>query len=165
MGLFRGPIRSLGAGRYQIDLHESTLELLAVYLEQLRELLMGNDDSLRRLFPVAYLNDPERDAEYQQLMHGELLESRFAAIETVEATLRADTVSEGELTQWLQSINALRLVIGTRLDVSEEPFDIDPDDPDVMLYALYELLGNLVDIIVRALAADLPPPSATGPGE
>jgi hypothetical protein len=165
MGLLRGPIRSLGDGRYEINLHESTLEVLAAFLEQFRELLMGTDDSLRRLFPVAYLNDPERDAEYQQMMHGELLESRFAAIETMEATLQADTVSESELTQWMQSINALRLVIGTRLDVSEEPVEIEPDDPDAMLYAMYELFGNLVDLIVRVLTPGLPPPSATGPGE
>jgi len=161
----RAPIRRLGEGRYEINLRAEEREVIGHYLEQLRELLMGRDDSLRRLFPVAYLNDPERDAEYQQMMHGDLLESRFAAIEAMEATLQAKTVSEAELTQWMQSINALRLVIGTRLDVSEVLVEVDPDDPDEMFYVLYDALGELVYFIVAALVPDLPPPSAKGPGE
>jgi len=163
--LTRLPIRRLSNGRYEINLQDSEREVIGHYLEQLRELLMGTDDSLRRLFPVAYLNDPQLDAEYQKMMHGELLESRFASIEVMEGTLQAKTVDEAELTKWMQAINSLRLVIGTRLDVSETPIDIEPDDPNEMFYVLYDALGELVALIVLALTPDLPPPSAQGPGE
>ncbi len=165
MALLRPPIRSLGNGRFEIRLHEKDREVLGVFLGQLRELLMGSNDSLRRLFPVAYLNDPERDAEYQEMMHGELLESRFAGLEAMEETLLAETVSESELTQWMQSINAMRLVIGTALDVSEEPVRPDPEDPEAILYEVYEFFGDMVSLIVMALSSQLPPPSALGPGE
>jgi hypothetical protein len=164
MALFpKPPIRRLTRGRFEINLTGDEREVIANYLEQLRELLLGRDDALRRLFPVAYLNDPDADREYQELMHGDLLESRFAAIETMEETLRAPTIDESQLTQWMQAINALRLVVGTRLDVGEELPEVDPDDPNLMFYVLYETLGELLYYIVAALTPGLPEPTQTDP--
>ena len=40
-----------------------------------------DDPSVRRLFPTAYHEDPERDREYQQLVRDELLERRLAALD------------------------------------------------------------------------------------
>jgi hypothetical protein len=164
MALFpKLPIRRVAGNRFEINLSDNEREVIAAYLEQLRELLLGRDDALRRLFPVAYLNDPEADRDYQELMHGDLLESRFAAIETMEETLQAKTVDEDQLTQWMQAINALRLVVGTRLDVGEELPAVDPDDPDFMFYVLYESLGELLYYIVAALTPGLPEPTRTDP--
>jgi hypothetical protein len=164
MALFpRLPIRRMTNGRFEINLSDNEREVIATYLEQLRELLLGRDDALRRLFPVAYLNDPDADRDYQELMHGDLLESRFAAIETMEETLRERTIDEAQLTQWMQAINALRLVVGTRLDVGEELPAIDPDDPNFMFYVLYETLGELLYHIVAALTPGLPEPTQTDP--
>lgn len=164
MALFpKPPVRRLAGGRFEINLGDTEREVIANYLEQLRELLLGRDDALRRLFPVAYLNDPEADRDYQELMHGDLLESRFAAIETMEETLRLKTVDEAQLTSWMQAINALRLVVGTRLDVGEELPEISPDDPDFMFYVLYESLGELLYHIVHALTPSLPEPTQIDP--
>ena len=93
-------------------------------------------------------------------MRGPLLESHFSAIETMEATLGAKDVSEGELTQWMHTINSLRLVIGTGLDISEDGADQEPDeaDPNYQLFALYHVLTWLLHWIVTALSAALPPP-------
>ena len=76
---------------------------------------------MRRLFPTAYHDDPERDREYQQLVRDELLERRLAALATVEATAAADELDEEQLTGWLTALNDLRLVLGTRLDVVRGP--------------------------------------------
>jgi hypothetical protein len=85
-----------------------------------------------------------------------LLESRLAAVDEVEATLGADTVDAERAGAWMRSLNALRLVLGTRLDVSEDDDrEIDPDDPDAPARALYYFLSALVDELVDALAADL----------
>lgn len=166
MGILpKAPIRRLPDGQFEVNLSRNEREVIGRYLEQLRELMMGRDESLRRLFPVAYLDDPERDAEYQEMMHGELVESRYAAIETMEQTLRADRVSEAELSKWMQAINALRLVVGTRLDVSEEVPELDPDDPELGFYVLYESLGELLYFIVAALTPGLPAPTGDGPGD
>ena len=58
---------------------------------------------------------------------------------------------------------ALRLVVGTRLDVGEELPAVDPDDPDFMFYVLYESLGELLYYIVAALTPGLPEPTRTDP--
>jgi len=156
----RRPFRRLRDGRFEINLSTDQRDFLRSFLDQLRDLLLADDPNLKRLFPVAYADDAEMDAAYQQLVHGQLIEARFAAIETVEATLDATQVDEAQLTGWMQSINSLRLVLGTVLDVSEEPPDLGPDDPRFEPYVLYEELGWLLGHIVAALTDALPEPSA-----
>jgi hypothetical protein len=56
-------------------------------------------------------------------------------------------------------MNDLRLVLGTRLDVSEDLREVDADDPDVAAYAVYDYLGYVVSEAVDALAEALPPPT------
>ena len=120
-----------------------------------------DDPSVRRLFPTAYHEDPDRDREYQQLVRDELLERRLAALTTVEATARAEEVDEEELTAWLTSLNDLRLVLGTRLDVAEDQAAVDEDDPDAPTMALYGYLSGLLADVVDALAEELPPAHRT----
>jgi hypothetical protein len=157
------PVRRCRDGRYEITIGEIEQRLLRTYLEQLRDLLLSDDPLLRRLFPPAYLDDPDHDRAYQQMMKGELIESRFAAIETMEATLGQRYVDQAALTRWMQAINSLRLVVGTRLDVSEDPGPIDRDDPDFGLRVLYEQLGWMLAYIVEALTKGLPPPTDEDP--
>ena len=115
----------------------------------------GRELRLRRLYPAAYADDEEMEAEYRALTHEELASGRIAAAETVEATLAAGELSADQLTAWMHAVNALRLVIGTMLDVGEEdPFDIDPSDPDARQYMLYGYLGVLLEEIVQAQLDD-----------
>ena len=53
----------------------------------------------------------------------------------------------------MQALNALRLVLGTMLDVDEDDDldDIDDDDPLVGEHHLYDYLSWLLDWAVRAL--------------
>ena len=48
-------------------------------------------------------------------------------------------------------------MLGTRLDVDEEPPALDPSDPMAPAYAVYEFLGWLLSQVVDVLSADLPP--------
>ena len=159
--LFRPRIRRTGHGTYAVRLPGPERELLVNLVDQLRELLelTTDDPSVRRLFPTAYHDDPERDQEYQQLVRDELLERRLAALATVEATAGAAEVDEAQLTGWLTALNDLRLVLGTRLDVSEDQDAIDEDDPDAPAMAVYGYLSMLLGDVVDALAEDLPPPT------
>ncbi len=160
-GLFRRRVSRTRRGTYAVRLPAPERELLAGLVDQLRELLevSTDDPSVRRLFPVAYNDDPERDQEYQQLVRDELLERRLAALATVEATAAAEELDEAELTAWLTALNDLRLVLGTRLDVSEEQDDIEEDDPNAPAMAVYGYLSVLLGDVVDALADDLPPPT------
>ncbi|MFP5256238.1 MAG: DUF2017 family protein [Acidimicrobiia bacterium] len=162
MGLFRRRrVERTAGGRYRLQLPETERAVLTDLVGQLREVLVVTTDDpiVRRLFPTAYNTDGERDREYQQLVRDELLERRLAALTTVEETIEQAELSEGELSGWLTALNDLRLVLGTRLDVSEDLLEVDPDDPEAPIYAVYEYLGFLLSEVVDALAGGLPPPS------
>ena len=145
-------------GRIEVRLGEAERDVLVHVLGQLRDALVGDPDDpmLQRLFPPAYADDPEKEAGFRALARDELLESRLAAIDAVEASLDAQFLDPDAAGAWMRSLNALRLVLGTRLDVTEDDDrGIEPDDPDAPARALYYFLSNLVDELVDALAAGL----------
>ena len=150
-------------GTYDLHLPAAERALLVNLVDQLRELLSltTDDPAVRRLFPTAYHEDAERDREYQQLVRDELLERRLAALATVEETTFLDEVTEEQLSGWLTALNDLRLVLGTRLDVSEDDGELEEDDPNAPALAVYGYLGFLLSEVVEALAEGLPPPTET----
>jgi len=164
VGLFSRRIARTGDDRYRVSLPAGERDLLQSLVPQLRELLATGvpegDPSLNRLFPTAYPNDPERDAGYQALVRDELLEKRFASLDVLEATIVASAegreLSGDDLHASMLALNDLRLVLGTRLDVSEDDEElIDPDDPDAPAWSVYHYLGMLVASMVDALAEEL----------
>jgi Domain of unknown function (DUF2017) len=112
------------------------------------------DPSLRRLFPPAY-DDEADETEYRRLMRDELLGGRRRALQVLEETVGRDRLNAGEAQAWLTALNDLRLVLGTRLDVSEETFldGLDPDDPRAPELALYAYLSWLQEQLVEAIAS------------
>jgi hypothetical protein len=157
----RDRVKRRGAGRYEVKLRPSERVLMGDLVVQLREQLLASTDdpSVRRLFPPAYPDDPERDAGYQVLTRDELLEHRLAALDTVEGSLDGDELDDAGLRAWMSTLNSLRLVLGTRLDVDEELPALADDDPLAPAYAVYEYLGWLLSQVVDVLSRDLPPPS------
>jgi hypothetical protein len=157
----RDRVRRRGEGQYQIRLRPNERVLMAELVAQMREQLLASTDdpSVQRLFPPAYPDDAERDAGYQVLTRDEMLEHRLAALDVVEATLDGSTLDESQMTAWMSTLNALRLVLGTRLDVDEEPRELDESDPESPAYAVYEYLGWVLSQVIDALSVDLPPPS------
>lgn len=150
-------VRRTRKGDFEVRLPDAERRLLGALARQLRAALAGGEatpgPTLRRLFPTAYADDPKLDAEYHSLVHDDLLERRRAALDTVEATLDATHLDEEALLAWMGAVNDLRLVLGTRLDVSEETeLAPDPDDPDAGPLAVYAYLGFLLESIVDALA-------------
>ena len=112
----------------------------------------GLDPSLRRLFPPAYLSDPDRDADYQRLMRDELLAERLDHLDLLDGTLEADHLDDAQLTAWVQGLNELRLVLGTQLDISEEDdsTEVDPHDPGQRPRLRYHYLGGLLAELIDA---------------
>ena len=140
-----------------VSLPDDERDILTALLSQFRELLMIDDDpNLTRLKPVAHPDDPEASREYTELVGDQLLRQRLEAIEAVEGGLEGATLDDEGIAAWLQTINGLRLVLGERLDVTED-LDVDQRDPEAPAYALYEWLGWLLEQLVRAAADDLPP--------
>jgi hypothetical protein len=147
-----------------VSLAEEELGLLRSLPEQLRVVLESDGDDLahERLFPRAYL-DPtaeSEEAEWQALVHPELLRERLEALELITATLgRAELsgdwwqigLTPDEVQAWLGVLNDTRLVLGTRLGVTEEERALDPADPDAGAYAMYHWLTWLQGDLVEAL--------------
>jgi hypothetical protein len=147
-------IRPTRSGTYRVQVLGWQQSMLTNLVDQLRDLLLdGSSPLLRRLFPTAYPSDAEADAAYADLVGDQLLAAKLDALDAVEATIGGGEFTEEQLTGWMQAVNSLRLVLGTRLDVSEDldPGDVADDDPDKALWVSYELLTQMLAIIVDAL--------------
>ncbi len=148
-------VRRRPDGRFDLVLDDRLRTAMGSLLTELDELIEQDPHAsdLERLRPPAYTEDADRDAEYQLLAGDELRTSRRSAIEAVQASLAADTLGEDELWAWLQSLNALRLVVGTRLDVSEEEDirEIDPEDPSAPLWAIYQFATWVQHEVINVL--------------
>ncbi len=144
-------------GRYRLRLDRAERVLLRMLRAELAGLLEDPDEAdLQRLFPPAH-EDAERAAEYHALVHDQLVDGRTRALATFERTLDADTLTADEADTWLRVLNDLRLVLGTRLDVTEETMlsRIDPRDERAREYAVYAYLSWLQEQLVEALSADV----------
>lgn len=148
------PIRRTGRG-IEVHLGSEERDVLRTLVGDHRRQLLEDSDAaeFRRLFPTAYLDDPQRDAEYQILARSELLDSRVASLDTVLATVDAGVLDDDELSAWMGSVNQLRLTFGTRLDIGEEDDDeIDPTDPEAGERVVYHYLTYLLHLLVEASA-------------
>lgn len=150
-----GPIGRSRDGTFKLHLGAQERELLRTLPGQLLELFGTNDPSLRRLFPPAYTDDPDREAEYQRFMADDLEARHRAALETLAHTADHAKLTEEELTAWMAALNELRLVLGTRIDVQEDMADVDEDDPRAPAFHLYGYLTYLQGEVVEALAKGL----------
>jgi hypothetical protein len=148
-----------------VSLGAEELELLRGLPEQLRAVLDGTaDDPARaRIFPRAYL-DPTAEAaeeQWQEMVHPDLLRQRVDALELITVTLRrAEPVGEWseialspeEVEAWLGVLNDTRLVLGTRLEVTEDEHTVDPTDPRAPAFAMYQWLthlqGELIEMVL-----------------
>jgi hypothetical protein len=155
---FRGSsvVRRRRDGQFDLVLAEPGRDAIRHLLGQLDVALESSPDDpgLRRLQPPAYLDDPDKEAAYRLLAGDELRTKRREAIDAVIATLERDELTEDEVWLWLRSINAIRLVVGTRLDVSEDEDSLvepDEDDPDASLWHAYQLTSIILQELVLAL--------------
>jgi Domain of unknown function (DUF2017) len=130
--------------------------LLAGLVAELRALLDGapGDPSLRRLFPPAY-DEKDDERAYRELMGGELLDGRRAALDVVAKTVDHERLSAEEADAWLRALNDLRLVLGTRLDVKEDTFaeELRRDDPRAPALAVYGYLSWMQEQLIEALSS------------
>lgn len=155
---FASPIRRRRDGRYTVRLPAQVRTMLAALAEQMVPMIDSEDPAVTRLFPPAYIGEDTADAEkqYRSLVDGALHNHHHQAVQVLSDTVNADTLTSDELSGWLSAIGSMRLVIGTRLDVSEDMEKPPPGDPSESEHAVFDLLGMLQATIVDVLAEDLP---------
>jgi hypothetical protein len=113
-----------------------------------------DDPALARLLPDAYRDDPGAAGEFRRLTETSLRRDKVAAAERLLAALPArgagDVRLDADSTEsWLSTINDVRLALGTRLEVTEEMAEPDPEDPDAPAYVVYLWLTELQGVLIE----------------
>ncbi|OWY61621.1 hypothetical protein B7486_62820, partial [cyanobacterium TDX16] len=72
-------------------------------------------------------------------------------------------LDEEQVGTWMRTVNELRLVLGTKLDVQEDAELPSVASDSAALYSAYAWLGVLLEDLVQAATGSLPPPTADGP--
>ena len=119
-----------------------------------------DDPALARLLPDAYGDDDAAAAEFRRYTESDLRAGKRANASVLLATLGPLEGRGGRLVldreeadAWLGCLNDLRLVLGTRLEVTEET-ELDPrsDDPRAHALQVYGWLGWLQESLLSCLS-------------
>lgn len=163
-------------GKLTLELDAAELGVLSQLFEQLSELLedpdgetgsdplakllnmsgstqISEDPALARLFPDGYADDEHASADFRRFTEQDLRAQKITALATARETL-IDWKGKSSITQpqsldWLKALNDLRLVLGTRLEITDaSDRDFDGDEPGMHLYNyLTYLQGTLIDAL------------------
>ena len=117
------------------------------------------DPALARLLPDAYRDDDEAAGEFRRFTEQSLRSGKRAQAEALRRSLapyvkgRRIPLERQLADAWLGCLNDLRLVLGTRLEVTEET-ELDParDDPRAEALSLYGWLGWVQESLLAALS-------------
>ncbi len=112
------------------------------------------DPALARLLPDGYADDEEAAAEFRRLTETSLRQHKSETAQRVLDSLPEQggkvCLDEDATRAWMSALNDIRLVIGTRLDVTEEMDTPEPSDPRAPGYELYRWLTLLQELLVEA---------------
>jgi hypothetical protein len=124
----------------------------------------GDDAALERLAPNPYPDDEQASQEFAAATRDDLLDRRLADADAVRralasfVTFRATmtdedalhahtlTIPRSEVDAWLRTLNAVRLVLATRLGILEDD-DHDPEDPR---FGIYDWIGYRLELLIDA---------------
>ena len=163
-------------GKLTLKLDDAELGVLSQLFEQMAELLehpeseagadplakmlnmsgstqISEDPALARLFPDGYSDDEHASADFRRFTEQDLRAQKLAALTTVRDSLSGWTgkssVTSQQAQDWLKAINDLRLVLGTRLEITAEvETNFEADEPGIHLYNyLTYLQGTLIDAL------------------
>ena len=154
-----------------LRLHDREVQVLAWVFADLERMLVegaGSDVVTQRLFPRAYLDPTEENAEseWQSMVHDDLVEQRRAALTVVNRGLAAAperpggagvcelVLDEEQADVWMSVLNDARLAFGTALGVTADTdvTEIDTDDPRTEGYAVYDWLTHLLAALLGGLS-------------
>ena len=144
-------------GSFAWNLGANERRVLAEVASEFRQHLTtespSSDPSLQRVFPPAHPDDPIAELEYERGSGGALLVTKLEQLETLERCIQTKTLSEEDVLACMRAVNDLRLVLGTRIDITEEstPADFVDDPASASTFELYAYLSWLVESMIDAL--------------
>jgi hypothetical protein len=121
---------------------------------------LPDDPVLARLLPDAYRGDQDASAEFRRYTEGSLRSGKVAAARTVLDTLPEAggevRLTEDQAQAWLRAVNDVRLALGVRLGVTEDPEEMyqraERGGPQAAALWIYDWLSFLLDTLVDALS-------------
>ena len=157
-------VRKDNDGSCTVSLPKDDALLFEVLPQRLRSLLDQPDFSNRmaqRLFPPAYRDDPDREAEYRRLLGDDLAQRKREHIRAFERTLEDCTrtgqrveihIEASEYELWLGFVNDMRLMLAVELGIEEEGWGehFDPTHPKAGEMALLHHLSWLQEELLAA---------------
>ncbi len=162
-------IARTGDGRIAVRLAPRERQVLGALAADLARAASGelgrepdgaDDPGLARLRPDAVKGDPEASEAFRELTSADLEDARQERLATLASTLEATVLDEAQAGAWMAAVNDLRLVLGTRLGVTEDTgLDVpDEHDPAAADTIVFLWLGWVEEQLVEAIAAGLPEP-------
>jgi len=117
------------------------------------------DPVLARLLPDAYPDDAEAASEFRKYTEPSLREAKKYFAQVMLDTLPANggrvKLTGDQARDWLRALNDVRLMLGVRLEVTEEfeeqLAELSPQDPRVAAFEVYGWLGAVQESLVQAL--------------
>lgn len=121
------------------------------------------DPLISRLFPAAYLDDEAASADFRRFTQEDARRTRVEHAQTVLADLEATRdgveplwVASGHTEAWLRTVNAVRLALAVRLDITDEASmdalaNLSARDPRTPLVDIYDWLGFVLESLLDAL--------------
>jgi hypothetical protein len=152
-----GLLRRRREGTYEWKLGPNERQVLSQVAAEFRALLANetpsSDPSLQRVFPPAHPDDPIAELEYERSSGGALLAGKLQQLETFERCIAQKVLNEDDVLACMRAANDIRLVLGTRIDVSEgsTPADFVGDAETESTFELYGYLSWLVESMIDAL--------------
>lgn len=115
------------------------------------------DPALQRLFPNPYPHDAKAASDYRRFTENDSRRRKIDDAELVGAALRAGPpvrVPLADVASWLKTLNALRLVLASRLGIDdaesmEELQELSEDDPRAMVAAIMDWLAYLQGVMIE----------------
>ena len=164
--MIRRRIRPVRRGQgCQLNLPPEERELLKILPVELATLIKGLDrgaeppESMRRLFPRAYVSDDGAEQAYAASTRAELSERHQQALATLADTAHATALDEEQMAGWMTALNDLRLFLGTVLGVTDDEswVPIGPPDSEVVIYHYLTMLqSELIDVMEQWLPDPVP---------
>jgi hypothetical protein len=134
----------------ETDIPDDPLEALAASIDT--EVQPPSDPARGRLLPDGVLDDPEAAAEFRRFSEASLLQRKRSDARAlrVAAAGGPSVLSPQEARQLLGALNDLRLMLGTRLAVTEQ--GVLAGGEDLHAYRSYQLFTALQSLLVDVLA-------------
>lgn len=125
----------------------------------------SDDPILRRLFPDAYVDDPEASYDFRRFTIAEQRREKVADCATVLEDLRLLSVSgrvgiaDDRVDAWMRTLNNLRLVLAVTMGISDEisaseAAEAPADDPRAMVHDYYSWLGWMLESLMECVLVE-----------